>query len=368
MSKLQSQDDLYDLQNIFEPINYSFAGVSLLCSIFIIFITNKNKKAFSSKNNLFILQLLYSEIINNVTQLSTIILNLIGSKQLKYDERMRICYIQIFTGLFSNFFCLTSTLLISYHLYDLFLKHGAFFSNNKNFDLCRTISFYGSLFLSYIIFTFQMNKYQNRPKTIAKFRMVSCWVSEVLDWVTWSIFIILIMLTCIYSWKCYAFIRKYSQTYLSTKNENDKKDSQYVRIHSMQKRLIGYPFVNIVVFMFLLVNRLMVYFNINDTRNGIVLNFIIGFVLFTVPTCMRGLLYMGVYFGTQRIFRKELWKVCCCIGNEEEDPIENVLDKELGKKESKGDCNILPNQEEYSQTIDEDEEEDDENTFQNDKY
>ena len=180
------------LQKRFELINHTFACFSLICSFFVILIINRNKKAFASVNNQFVIQLLYSEIINNLTQLSSIFLDSIGTRQERYDERMRICYVQIFAGLFANFYCLSSTLLLSFHLYDLFLRQGKFLNSQKHVRLCKYVSFYGCLFVSYIIFIFQMNYYQNYQSTRTRIRTISCWVSLVLDWVTCSIFIILI--------------------------------------------------------------------------------------------------------------------------------------------------------------------------------
>ena len=307
------------LQGIFEIINYIFAGISLICSLFVIYITSRNKKLFSSINNLFVHQLLYSEIINNLTQLSSIFMNVVGTKEEKYDERMRICYSQIFTGLFANFYCLSSTLLISFHLYDLFLQQGRFFSVQRNVRLCRIASFYSCLIISYIIFVLQMNTYQNYSYTKSKVRMISCWVSQVLDWVTCSIFVVLILITCGFAWQCYEYIKKYSQTYLYSKHgteteTDDEKKNQKIRINSMQKRLRRYPIVNIIVFTFLIVHRVLTYILFDDDSK--MYSVIAGFILFTIPTCIRGLLYMLVYFGMQQMFVDEMKRVFCCCGDE----------------------------------------------------
>ena len=307
------------LQGIFEKINYVFAGISLVCSLFVIYITSRNKKLFSSINNLFVHQLLYSEIINNLTQLSSIFLNVVGTKELKYDERMRICYSQIFTGLFANFYCLSSTLLISFHLYDLFLNQGRFFSVQRNVRLCRVGSFYLCLLISYVIFIFQMNTYQNYTYTKSKVRMISCWVSEVLDWVTCSIFVVLILITCFFAWKCYEYIKTYSQKYLYSKHgteteTDEEKKNQKIRITSMQKRLRRYPIVNIIVFTFLIIHRVLLYVVYGDNNKWY--SVIAGFILFTIPTCIRGLLYMLVYFGMQQMFVDELKRLFCCCGED----------------------------------------------------
>ena len=308
--------DKQSLQKLFEFINHTFACLSLICSFFVILIINRNKKAFASVNNQFVIQLLYSEIINNLTQLSSILLDSIGTRQARYDERMRICYLQIFAGLFANFYCLSSTLLLSFHLYDLFLKQGKFLSSQKNVRLCKYVSFYGCLFVSYIIFIFQMNYYQNYQSTRTRIRTISCWVSRVLDWVTCSIFIILIAFTCVFCFKCYMFIRNFSKDLLqdSEVEVNKNKQLQLNRIKSMQKRLIGYPLVNIVVFIFLLIHRFLVYIGLSDKQNAID-NFeglVTSFILYSIPTCIRGMLYTFVYFVCQEMFRNELKKFFCC--------------------------------------------------------
>lgn len=312
------------LNKLFEIINYIFAGFSLVCSFFVVLIINRNKKAFASVNNQFVIQLLYSEIINNLTQLSSMFLDVIGSRETKYDERMRICYPQVFTGLFSNFYCLSSTLLISFHLYDLFIKHGQFFGSQKNVRICRNISFYGCLFVSYILFIFQMNHYQSQKHTQSKLRTISCWVSEALDWVACSIFIILIILTCVFSFKCYFFIRNFSKIHLtqdsSDDDSNEIKQTQINRVNSMQKRLIVYPFINIIVFIFLLIHRFLVYIGISDRTDNNAGGIVISFILYTIPTCIRGMLYTFVYFGCQQMFRDELKKFFCCYQKGDEVP------------------------------------------------
>ena len=347
-----------ELQEIFGIINYVFAGISLICSLFVIYITSRNKKLFSSINNLFVHQLLYSEIINNLTQLSSMFMNVIGTKETKYDERMRLCYSQILTCLFSNFYCLSSTLLISFHLYDLFLKQGRFFSVQRNVRLSRIVSFYSCLIISYVIFVFQMNKYQNYSYTKSKVRMISCWVSEVLDWVTCSIFVVLILITCFFAWKCYQFIKKYSQTYLSSKHgteteTDDEKKNQKIRISSMQKRLRRYPIVNIIVFTFLVIHRAVIYIKPgNDTE---MFRVIVGFILFTIPTCTRGLLYMLVYFGMQQTFVDELRRICCCCGEVPEGT--DMTNSSSHSKTDKQTLKTVPN--DQSVSLFEEEEDDD---------
>ena len=48
-------------------------------------------------------------------------MHIIGTKEEKYTERMRVCYTQIFTGLFANFYTLSSSFLIAFRIYDLLL-------------------------------------------------------------------------------------------------------------------------------------------------------------------------------------------------------------------------------------------------------
>ena len=105
----------------FELCAYIFNSISLFSSLCIIIKIYSNKNQHVQISNQFILHITFSEMLNSITILSSILMHIIGTKEEKYTERMRVCYTQIFTGLFANFYTLSSSFLIAFRIYDLLL-------------------------------------------------------------------------------------------------------------------------------------------------------------------------------------------------------------------------------------------------------
>ena len=311
---LTDSKTLGNIQKIFDIIAWSITGLSFISSFIVIYIIYI-KRLYKNITNQFVIQITISEMINNITVLSSLLMNIIGTKEIKYTERMRICYAQIFSGLFSNFYTLISSLLISYRIYDLLLNNSMFFRQPKKIKIARIGSFYICFFFFYILWILHMAWLANYSNTSTSFvRVLSCWIEDYLDHIAICIFIILLLLNCFFCIKSYCFIGNYAQIFkkgneYSTEEENDQnaKKEQIMKAKAVQQKLILYPLFTVILFIFIIAHRLLARFAKQSTFMSI-----LTFILYTIPTCLRGFIFASVYFGTQEVFRKALLEVITC--------------------------------------------------------
>lgn len=125
---------------IFELCAYIFNGLSFLSSLSILLIIY-SKSLNSQISNQFIVHITFSEMLNNITILSSFLMDKIGTKEEKYIERMRICNTQVFTGLFANFYTLSSSFLIAFRIFDLLLNNTFLSCKNCKITIFLWLSF-----------------------------------------------------------------------------------------------------------------------------------------------------------------------------------------------------------------------------------
>ena len=141
-------------------------------------------------------------MINNVTVLSSLLMNIIGTKEEKYAERMRVCYTQIFTGLFSNFYTLFSSLLISYRIYDLLLNNSFVFRQPKKVKIAKLGSFFFCFIITYILWFLHLTWVAKFTNTSLSFvRVLTCWIQNYLDNIAIGFFVLLLFINCFFCYK-----------------------------------------------------------------------------------------------------------------------------------------------------------------------
>ena len=95
-------NDIRTIQSFFDMFSGIISAISFIASLIVI-------KVFYLKNlqknvtNQFVMQLILSEMINNINHVSPVINNFIGRKEEKYYERRRVCFSQMYASLFSKF-------------------------------------------------------------------------------------------------------------------------------------------------------------------------------------------------------------------------------------------------------------------------
>lgn len=308
---LKDVNNSVSTERILEIIAWIMTTFSFLCSFVVLFIIYSKQMKANPTNN-FIAHLTISEMINNLTILSSIWQELIGPKDGKYEERMRVCYSQIFSGLFSNLFTLFTSLLISYRIYDLLIQNSKIFKQNKNVKCAKFTSFYFSFIVAFLVWIIQMVCFQNYSSSSNKyFRVLACWGDDNLDYFVLGLFLLFLLVTSYLSIKSYCYVGKFTKSFndvgANPTEEETKAQSQIDRAKAVQRRLIIYPITTIILYLFIIAHRIIARMAKNDS-----LMTCLTFILYTIPTCLRGVIFIAVYSGAQEPFRKALWELLTC--------------------------------------------------------
>ena len=303
MLNLSSTDSL---NFFFELCAYIFNSISLFSSLCIIIKIYSNKNQHVQISNQFILHITFSEMLNSITILSSILMHIIGTKEEKYTERMRVCYTQIFTGLFANFYTLSSSFLIAFRIYDLLLNNSLIFKETNNVRIAKLVLFYGSLLISYIFWVIQLNL-QNYEQTSTKLlKVLSCWVSDYPDLIVIVIYIVLLTVICYFCAKGSCFITRYANT-INQDNTNETETEEIEKVKAIQRRLIFFPISCIIIFALIIAHRFIV-----RVAKGDEFLTTITFILYTIPTSLRGFIFAIVYFGALQRIKQSFVDIFCC--------------------------------------------------------
>lgn len=250
-------------------------------------------------------------MLNSITILSSILMDIIGTKEEKYNERMRVCNTQIFTGLFANFYTLSSSFLIAFRIYDLLLNNSLIFKEPNNVKITKMLSFFCSLFVSYIFWVIQLNL-QNYEQTSTKLlKVLSCWVSDYPDLIVIGIYIVLIIVICYFCVKGSCFITRYANSINQddglNDNSNETKNEEIEMLKAIQKRLLLYPISCIIIFALIIAHRF-----IARIAKGDEFLTTITFILYTIPTSLRGFIFAVVYLGALQRVKQSIVDIFCC--------------------------------------------------------
>lgn len=315
--------DIEKVKAIFDWVASGFAIVSFILSGLIIRIIYK-KDLHRNLTNKFIIQLTASEMINNLTHISVILTNLIGTREEKYEERMGICFTQIYSGLFSNFYTLVSSFLIAFRIYDLLVNNSRLFRSVKNVKKAQILSLYLSFIISFIIWVIHMVIFQNSSKKYGgHFRVISCWVNVQLDYFVLSLFAIFIVIIFYYSFTSFCFVNRYAQKLRDTEildtSESYDSDEQIKKVKIIQKRLILYPLSTAFCYILIIIYRLISFFT-NTAEEGSTIKVVACLVLYSISTVFRGYIFALVYFGSQKVMREAFYEYITCrnLAKEEE--------------------------------------------------
>lgn len=298
------------LNSIFELCAYIFNGISFLSSLSVLLIIYSNNLNTQISNQ-FIVHITFSEMLNSITILSSIVMDIIGRKEEKYNERMRICNAQVFTGLFCNFYTLSSSFLVAYRIYDLLLNNSITFKHSYRVKIAKLLSLYGCLLVSYILWLIQMNLQDYEQTTTQSLKVLLCWVGDYPDLIVIGIYCLFLIVICYLCFKGACFITKYanaiSQDNILTEEPSESTNADIEKIKGIQKRLILFPVSTIIIFAMIITHRF-----IARIAKGNEFLTTITFILYTIPTSLRGFIFAIVYLGAQQIVKKSVADIFCC--------------------------------------------------------
>ena len=256
-----------DFQSSIENSVFAISAFSfvVLCNVIKVFYS---KNLHRNLTNQFVMQLIISEMLNNINHITQGIPYLMGKISEKYYERMRVCYFQMYLTTFSNLYTLYSSFLIAFRINDLLAHSSRVFKKPINIKIAKLSSLYVCLILSYILWTVHMIAYQSfESKSEKYFRILTCWISSPVDYVILGIFLFFVILIFVYSCKSLTFIgqyRKRLQADDDDEEENNKSSDlinteQFKKIRLVQRRLIIYPIVTAILYILIIIYRFLSY-------------------------------------------------------------------------------------------------------------
>ena len=317
-SKLQDSDF-----NYIDYITYFISIISITFSFFLIYIIKHTKELNSNIANQFIILLTISEMINNITQFSSLFATWLENLNNMFDESLRVCFFQIYCNLFSNIMSLLSSLLISLHLYDAFFCNNSIFSTKKSVNIAKGITVYVSLILSLVFFIIQMEEFQNAEEIKYK-RVISCWISGTLDYGLIAIYVIVIIVICILSYRVGKDVKAYRKELKASGEKNNVNDDRYDKVKLIHRMLKMYPVVTVFVYGVISLARIMTYISLNyqkqEGTNSLLLS--ISYWMFAVATNLRGFVFTSVYLFTEKKLKERFLFYLCgggCKGDKEEE-------------------------------------------------
>lgn len=277
-----------------------------------------------NSNNLtdrFLLQLFYSEIINNLTQLSSFFQELID-KTKTYYVQMRFCYVQILTNLFVHFLTLISVCQILIYIYYT-LKSESASKNRLNSKLFTVFPLHLAFFLSYIVWMLQIQIFQSNTR--GKFvRIISCTVTSILDLSIYVMFGILFIISVCFLIKIIYYLNSLKPNIMTKSRDSNicEVSPTYKAAMMLQKKLKIYPIVIFVIYFLQMIGRIIYYYKLHQK-----INYVYNCLLISI----RGFFFVLCIFLTQDNLRSGFVKLLTCKKS-----------KQLDVKSIDPDCNIQP--------------------------
>lgn len=313
-----------DLKCSIRLVSEIFAIISLVFSGFIVIVTLKKIKM--NITNSLIIQIIISEIIDGLTILSAIPYELIGKHTFEnYDNRMGMCFSQIYFAIFSCLWTLTSSFFISLRIFDRMVNKNKIFQKKFMANYTTTLSFLFSAFTSYILWTIQvtgqshemkeisLDKYYDLNRKSKHFRLMYCWVGQSVNTFILIIAGILIILNFIFSvFKGYCFIKKVSNNIKEAtggKDGDERRPSTEMKLTKMSfmmKSLISYPIISGIIWASFFALQIVI--NKSTDKNGI------ASWIYCIIISFRQLVYSLLFFFTQGSIRKYSISMLKCEG------------------------------------------------------
>ena len=148
------------------------------------------------------------------------------------------------------------------------------------------------------------------------FKVITCWVGFEMDIVVIAIYIILIVAISFYCIKSIRYLTGYKNrikeddkeffSHTEEQNENNIKS-----VKSVQKRLIVYPIITIFLFTLVIIEKLLSSKVKQDANNKNNLIEMICYILCTIGSIFRGIIFDSVYIFSQEEFKQACIDIFC---------------------------------------------------------
>lgn len=335
----------------------SIAFISLICSLFVVIVTKiKLKPALF---NYFIIQIIVSEIFDELNILSGILMDQVQYKNFEnYDYRMSICFSQIYIGLFTCLWTLTASFFLSLKLYDTIFYRKKIFSNNFLQKYSNIFSILFPAIISYIFWAIQVTNqsldigdrsgYYSKTKktnTYLHFRHIYCFIEDILLHLLFSIVLLLIIANSFLSFKSWKKVSDAKKAFISINDESRESIKQNLKkMNEIQNSLFLYPILaNILWISFFILNY---FFDaMNDNRDNYWFQFFSW--VYSALISLRQLSYTLLYFFTNGYLKEYFLQIITCKTckknknnnikiskfNISNDPKENILEEDGGEEE-----------------------------------
>lgn len=330
-----------DLEEILQILTYICSIFAFICLSFLMYIFKSNANFSTKFVHKITSQIIFSEILNALTQISQLFVNKFGGqKEYHYYERMRFCYAQIYTSLFTNIHTLTGSALMAYTIYSL-LNNNDYLKVPAHQQLMLTLNVVISFLISYLLFIIQMEFYQSDVKGM--YRLITCSINKELDWIFFiCVLLLFCVITFVYTYKNWRVINKFKIfTLHKDKNENEnetidkeeqtdeeelnKSDESLMRnrislISKIEKHIYFYPVITLVIYLGLFIHRVLMYVaGYKKGDNGTLIN--VSSVFYAIPTMVRGVAFFAVFYmfsGKETIYNelKMIGKIILCKGRD----------------------------------------------------
>ena len=173
--------------------------------------------------------------------------------------------------------------------------------------------------MSYIIWLLQMSNLQGyEVSSIKYYLLLSCWVGNVLNYITLGIFTAFIGLMFFFCLRAYMFISQFTENYLiddnTNESEGEKNPEQIKKAKEVQKKLLLYPITTCVLYLCIILYSIfsLIIKENEDTLDEVNVFKIISIVFYTIPTVSRGYIFAMVYLGSQKIVKQALLDFIFC--------------------------------------------------------
>lgn len=317
-----------DLEEILKLFTYVCSIITFICLSFLMYIFKSNANFSTKFVHKITSQIIFSEILNALTQISQLFVNVfLSKKEFHYYERMRFCYAQIYTSLFTNIHTLTGSALMAYTIYSL-LNNNDYLKVPSHQQLMLTLNVVISFLISYVFFIIQMEVSQTNVNGM--YRLIACTINSKLDWIFFTCVLLLFcVITFIYTYKNWQMINKFKIfTLHKEKNENEnetidkeeqtddeelnKSDESLMKnrkslISKIEKHIYFYPVITLIIYLGLFIHRVLMYFAgyKREDHDKTLVN--VSSVFYAIPTMVRGIAFFAVFYvfsGKETIYNE----------------------------------------------------------------
>lgn len=306
-------------------VSESLSFVSLFISLFVVCVTIKKVKL--NLLNKLIIQIIISEIIDGINILLLVFNDFQGKPLFEnFFNRRMVCFSQIYLGVFTCLWTLTTSLFISLRMYDIMIKRNASLEHFLR-KYATTLSVGFPMLISYIIWSVQVRSEANRPFDLTEekfydrngikqihFKHIYCWVDKNLNFAIASIVFLLIILNVYFSiLRGSKFINEISKEIRGSSSERPSLNKQLDKMNQIKYTLWIYPLVSCLIWGFFFAFQIFCDLSGEFIYDGVMV------WIYIVLIGVRQPIYTFIFFFTQKKIKECCLDTLICKSNKDEE-------------------------------------------------